>query len=171
MELQLTCSWAVMTASYSMARMSGPELNMDGAPSRNLSMSLKAAWAPSLDWNLSTSWLASRYAPSSHQVWAWRWWTHEYHRKDACGSWCLCVCRCISQYLSKTKQQLVCLQKTRVFGLKSSVECITVVAKLVAALHNESHGIVVTGWKLVPMKDDDLGSSHHFLIEPKKKQV
>ena len=52
---QLTCRLVVMTASYSMARMSCPELNMDGAPSRNLSISLKAAWAPSLDWNLSTS--------------------------------------------------------------------------------------------------------------------
>lgn len=51
----------------------------------------------------------------------------------------------ISQYLSKTKQQLVCLQKNRVFGLESSSECVTVVAKLVATLHNESHGIVMTG--------------------------
>lgn len=51
---------------------------------------------------------------------------------------------CISKYLPKTKQHLVCLQKTSVFGLESSSECITVVTKLIAALHDQSHGIVVT---------------------------
>ncbi len=58
---------------------------------------------------------------------------------------CVCMQMHVSHYLSETKQQLVCLQETSVFGLESSIECITVVAKLVAALHDKSHGVVVTG--------------------------
>lgn len=71
----------------------------------------------------------------------------------------------MSSYLSETKQQLVCVQETSVSFLESSIECITVVSKLVAALHNESHGVVMTGRQLVTMKDDDLSSSHHLLSD------
>lgn len=155
-----------MTASYSMARTSGPELSIDGAPSRKFSMSLKAAWAPSLDCNLSTSWLANRYAPSSHQVWALRWNTCITIKNFQLV--CMHVCMHMSRYLSETKQQLVCLQKMSVFGLQSSIKSITIVAKLIAPLHNKSHGVVVTSWQLVSMKDDDLSPSHHLLMKPTK---
>lgn len=50
-----TCSWGVMIPSYSTAKTSGPELSIDGASSSNFSMSCSAAWAPSLDCNVSTS--------------------------------------------------------------------------------------------------------------------
>ena len=50
----------------------------------------------------------------------------------------------MSQHLSKAKQQLVCLEKTSMFGLEGCVECVTGVAELIAALHDESHGVVVT---------------------------
>lgn len=72
----------------------------------------------------------------------------------------------VSRHLIETKQQLVCVQQTRVSGLQSGVQSVTVVAKLVAALHDESHGEVVTGRKLVTVKDDDLSSRHHLLTEP-----
>lgn len=70
------------------------------------------------------------------------------------------------QYLSETEQQLMQLQETGVFGLQGDVERVAGVAELVAALHDESNGVVVSGWQLVSMKDDDLSSSHHFLVEP-----
>lgn len=52
------------------------------------------------------------------------------------------------------------------FSLQGSIESVAVVAKLVAALHDKRHGVVVTGRQLVSMKDGDLGLRHHLLAEP-----
>ncbi|TNN68527.1 hypothetical protein EYF80_021312 [Liparis tanakae] len=106
--LTLTCSGGVMTASYSMARRSGPELSIAGAASRNLSILVLL-----------------------HQL---------------------------------IGQQIRSIITPRL-GLKRGVERVTEVAKLVAALHDESRGVVVAGRQLVSVEDDDLSSRHHLLME------
>lgn len=45
------------------------------------------------------------------------------------------------------------------------------VAELIAALHDEPHGVMVTRRQLVSVEDDDLGSRHHFLVEAKGKYI
>lgn len=72
---------------------------------------------------------------------------------------------CGGTNLTKGDEQLVCVLKMSVFGPQSSIECITVMAKLVAALHDESHGKVVIGRQLVSMEDDDLSPGHHLLMK------
>lgn len=68
-----------------------------------------------------------------------------------------------SQYLFKTQQQLVRVQELCTFSLQSGMESVAVVAKLIAALHDQRHGIVVTSGQLVSVKDADLGLRHHLL--------
>lgn len=57
------------------------------------------------------------------------------------------------------------LQQTGVFGLQGRVQRVAEVSQLVAALHDERHGVVVSGRQLVSVEDDDLSSGHHLLVE------
>lgn len=103
-----------------------------------------------------------------------------HHRRTRFGPWgaekhilltlkasrgaCVWVRRC--SHLSETQQQLVRLQEVCAFSLQSGIQSVAVVAKLVAALHDERHGVVVTSRQLVSVKDEDLSLRHHLLPQP-----
>lgn len=103
------------------------------------------------------------------------------HRRTRFGPWgaekpillaikafrvCVCVWVRRCSHLSETQQQLVRLQEVCAFSLQSSIESVAVVAKLIAALHDERHGVVVTSRQLVSVKDEDLSLRHRLLPQP-----
>lgn len=55
------------------------------------------------------------------------------------------------------------LQEASAPSPQSGVQGVAVVAELVAALHDEAHGVVVAGGQLVPVKDEDLALRHGVL--------
>lgn len=107
------------------------------------------------------------YAPSSHQVWAWR---QRECITQILGTTCIYaeINEHVTEYLSDTKQQPVSLHQRSAFGFESSRKRVAAVAQLVAALHDEGHGVVVAGWQLVSVKDEDLGSRRYFLLRVDK---
>lgn len=54
------------------------------------------------------------------------------------------------------------------FGLQGRIQRVAEVSQLVAALHDERHGVVVSGGQLVSVEDDNLSSGHHLLVEDQR---